>query len=144
MTHYEHKQSGWTIIVALCAVAALCLLIASFFPAPYISFFIAFLLLVISWLFSSLLITIDDDKLTWTFGPGLIRKRVMLSQIQTVRVIRTSWYDGWGIHFTRNGWLYNVAGRDAVAIQLKSGKRFVLGTDEPDILFKALSEQIAT
>jgi hypothetical protein len=44
-----------------------------------------------------------------------------------------------GIHLSRFGWLYNVSGFDAVAIILKSGKRFALGTDEPDALLQALN-----
>ena len=49
-----------------------------------------------------------------------------------------NYLEGWGIHLSRFGWLYNVSGFDAVAITLVSGKRFALGTDEPQALLAAL------
>ena len=52
--------------------------------------------------------------------------------------VRNSWIHGWGIHRTPHGWLYNVSGWEAVEIALTSGKRFRLGTDEPQQLTQAL------
>jgi len=42
------------------------------------------------------------------------------------------------VHRTRRGWLYNVAGFDAVLVRLKDGKSFLVGTDEPRRLKAAL------
>ena len=39
---------------------------------------------------------------------------------------------------TMRGMLYNVSGRDAVEIRLDTGRRFRLGTDDPDGLVAAL------
>jgi hypothetical protein len=50
-----------------------------------------------------------------------------------------------GIHVTPYGWLYNVAGWDAVAITLCEGRRFALGTDDPhgllDVIRPLIDEQ---
>ena len=46
---------------------------------------------------------------------------------------------GWGIHLTPRGGLYNVSGFRAVAVRLKGGKRFLLGTDEPERVCEAIS-----
>ena len=63
--------------------------------------------------------------------------------IEAIEVTRTRFWEGWGIHYTSRGWLYNVSGYGAVLIHLKSGKRFMLGTDEPASLAAALGQRIA-
>ena len=68
------------------------------------------------------------------FGPGLIRKQVSLDMIVSVEPVRTNVIESWGIHQSRFGWLYNVSGFDAVAIRMKNGQHFALGTDEPEQL----------
>ena len=95
-------------------------------------------LLLVGWLFYSLTIEVGNGELRWSFGPGLIRKSVALDQIASAEAVRTSFVEGWGIHWSRFGWLYNVSGFDAVQITLRSGKKFALGTDEP----KALAERL--
>lgn len=91
-----------------------------------------------AWLFHSLTIQIADGELRWRFGSGVIRKSVPMDQILTARVVRTNVLEGWGIHFSRFGWLYNVSGFDAVAIELREGKKFCLGTNDPGTLVKRL------
>jgi len=90
--------------------------------------------------FSTLTITIEDGLLRASFGPGLIRKKVRLADIASVRPIPVRWWYGWGIHLTPHGWLYNVSGWKAVEITLRDGRRFSLGTDEPENLQKAIQE----
>lgn len=143
METYLHTQSGRVIVVALGGVALLCAVAAIYFPAPLIAYLIGILMVLCAWLFSSLTVKIHNRQLRWWFGPGIIRKQVNLSEIQSVSAVRTTWYDGWGIHYTKNGWLYNIAGRDAVAVQLKSGKKFALGTNEPEALVSALSGRLS-
>ena len=81
-----------------------------------------------------------EGELRWRFGAGLIRKRVPLDQIISARAVRTNWIEGWGIHLSRYGWLYNVSGFGAVAIQMKNGQHFALGTDEPEKLMARLQK----
>jgi len=61
-----------------------------------------------------------------------------LSQVQNAAVVRNKWYYGWGIRLTPGGWLWNVSGLDAVELTFKNGKKFRIGTDEPDRLLQAL------
>jgi hypothetical protein len=88
--------------------------------------------------FSTLTIAIDDERLSWHFGLGLFSKSVPLSEIVSAEPVRTTWIEGWGIHLTWRGWLYNVAGHNAVRFVLRSGKSFLLGTDEPAALVQAV------
>ena len=89
-------------------------------------------------LFYALNVEIDATHLTFRFGIGLIRKRVPLAEIVEAKPVRNHWLYGWGIHRTPHGWLYNVSGWEAVEILRASGKRFRLGTDEPQKLAQVL------
>jgi len=52
--------------------------------------------------------------------------------------VHNHWYYGRGIKLTPHGWLFNVSGFDAVEIQLKNGRKYRIGTDEPDALLAAI------
>lgn len=88
--------------------------------------------------FSSLTVRVADGHLAWHFGPGAMRRAVPLYDIASAEPTTTSWADGWGIHLTGRGWLYNEAGHDAVLVTKRDGTRFLLGTDEPAALVQAL------
>jgi hypothetical protein len=138
MKTYQHTQFGSTIVVALGAIGLSILLSAAFWRYPANLWWTGALLLVGAGLFSTLTITIDNGMLRASFGPGLIRKKVSLAEIASVRPIPVRWWYGWGIHLTPHGWLYNVSGWDAVEITLRNGRRFCLGTDEPQELQAAI------
>ena len=139
MTRYEHTQIGHVIIWSLLAI----ILIASggligspsHREPPVV---VSIILLVCLVLFYRLRITIEDETLRASFGPGIIRKRVRLAEIVGCEPIRIRWWYGWGIHLTPYGWLYNVSGFDAVAITLRDGRKFALGTDDPHGLVDAI------
>ncbi len=141
MTRYEHTQIGHVIIWSLLAI----ILIVSGFAAlshREIPLVVSIILLVCLVLFYKLRITIEDETLCASFGPGIIRKRVRLAKIVGCEPIRVRWWYGWGIHLTPFGWLYNVSGLDAVAITLRAGRKFALGTDDPHGLTAAIRDAI--
>ena len=139
---YQHTQSGTLIVAAMLAAAILVVVPIGCFLDPH-AFLIAPILLVTCWAFSSLTVEITDTELRWHFGPGLIHKRIRLADIASAKPVRTNFLEGWGIHYSRFGWLYNVSGCDAVAITLHTGKRFALGTDEPQALLRQLPDSRA-
>ncbi|MBI4572940.1 MAG: hypothetical protein HY713_06600 [candidate division NC10 bacterium] len=143
MIRYEHSQRGTVVVVSLLAGAGICPSLQALVPAPRLVLLMAAgALVVCALLFSSLTIQITDRALRWHFGPGLIRKQVSLSEVQEAEPSRIKFIYGWGIHLTPGGWLYNVSGFQAVAVRLKSGKRFLLGTDEPERLCQAISRAL--
>ena len=95
---------------------------------------VAVVMAISAFAFSSLTIAVRDGQLSWWFGPGIVKKTVPLSTIVSAEPTSTSILHGRGIHFTGGGWLYNVAGRQAVLLTQQDGTRFLLGTDEPDSL----------
>ena len=140
MVRYEHTQRGTVVVFSVLAGAAFLLFLQTLIPAPrFVVLALTGILTLCAFLFSSLTIRITDRALCWHFGPGLIHMQVLLSEIEKVEPTRIRVMWGWGIHRTPRGWLYNVSGFGAVEVRLKGGKRFLLGTDEPDRLSQALS-----
>jgi hypothetical protein len=140
MKTYQHTQFGWVTALTTGAVGLAILLNAAFAPHPAYSPLVGAGLLLVGALFSTLTIAIEDGLLRASFGPGLIQKKVRLAEIASVRPIPVRWWYGWGIRLTPHGWLYNVSGWEAVEITLRDGRRFCLGTDEPENLQKAIQE----
>ena len=136
MNAYKHTQRGTLIVVAMLLLSALMIVLGLTISRPLLVG--VPILLLGGWLFHSLTIEIADGQLRWRFGPGWIRKQVRLEAIAGAKSVRTNFIEGWGIHLSRFGWLYNVSGWDAVAITLKDGKCFALGTDEPQALLASI------
>jgi uncharacterized membrane protein YfcA len=141
---YEHTQRGTVVQIALLIGAVLCFALAQFLPAPpFVVPMVLIVLVTFAYMFSSLTIQVTDRALHWCFGPGMFRKQVSLTDIKTVETTRTRLLEGWGIHKTSRGWLYNVSGFDAVLITLQGGTSILLGTDEPDRLRSAILRDVA-
>lgn len=139
MTRYEHSQIGYVIIWCLLGTAILLAMMGSLAQTSPNAFLTTGAILVISAIvFYKLTIKIDDGSLRAWLGPGIRCKRVSLDEIAGCEPIRIRWWDGWGIHLTRYGWLYNVSGWYAVAIRLRDGRKFALGTDDPDGLTEVI------
>ncbi len=77
----------------------------------------------------------ESDGLSIRFGPlPLFRRKVMYADIHRAETGRTTLLDGWGIHYSsRNGWLWNIWGRECVALYLQNGVLRV-GSDDAERL----------
>lgn len=140
---YQHTQTGrWLFyvfgLVALAMIVALVTIEIN--PVGVIAVLLIILALAV---FSSLTVTVTDDAVRIRFGLGCFRKRFALSDISDVRVVRNSWLYGWGIRVTPHGWLYNVAGLDAVELEMKSGRHYRIGSDQAGELYAAIRAAIA-
>ena len=142
---YEHTQRSPRLLLLLCLAGAGALagstrtdLRTLALGARLVVAAAALSVFVSGMVFSSLTISVGGERLAWHFGAGLLRRSVPLTEIATAEPTTISWMDGWGIHLTRRGWLYNETGRQAVLVTMNDGKRFMLGTDEPALLVQAL------
>ena len=144
MTRYEQTQIGHVIMWGALGAAVFVAVtgIAASVPPVAVSLVLEAVLLTCAIVFSKFTIKIDDETLGAYLGPGLICKKVPLMEIAACEPIRVQWWHGWGIHFTPYGLLYNVSGFDAVAIALRNGQKFALGTDDPQGLTEAIRAAI--
>ncbi|MHC2995412.1 MAG: hypothetical protein IBV53_07935 [Candidatus Atribacteria bacterium] len=139
---YKHTQIGYLFDIVL----SISLLILLFIEVVYeftpivLALFIFLLLSLV--LFPSLTIEIDKTKLIIRFGLGIISRNFNLENIRSCRVAKNPWYYGWRISLTPHGWLYNISGLSSVEILMKNGKRYRLGTDEPERLEYAIKQTI--
>jgi hypothetical protein len=137
MKSYQHTQPARTIVISLTA-AGLAFAVGSLFCRPLISG--ALVAFIVAYFFRSMTIEISDTDLTWYFGSGFPRKRVALDDVVSAEPMRMTVWNGWGIHYTPQGWLYNVSGYGAVCVTLRNGKRLCLGSDEPAVLAERLAK----
>lgn len=135
---YKHTQKGY-IGLALLGFGLLVILgmILTGERSPTL-IAVLVILLACAIVFPSMTIEVSDSVLTWSFGAGIIRKSVQVTDIESAAIVKNFWLYGWGIRITPYGWLYNISGFSAVEIRLKSGKRFRLDTDEPEELDRAI------
>ena len=141
---YKHTQIGF-VVLALLGFGILVILGVILTAGSHPILIAVFvLLLACAIVFPSMTVEISDSVLTWSFGPGIIRKSVQVTDIESARIVQNSWLYGWGIRFTPHGWLYNISGLGAVEIRLKTGKQFRLGTDKPKEFVQAIQNAKAT
>ena len=147
-SHTQRNRRLWRIVGALTVLDLAvigCLVQMSRNPwplliAPVLCLVIAFLSGLMMQAFT---IEIRDGELRWAFGPGWFRHRERLADVTDAFIVKTGWLDGWGIHFTRFGWLYNIAGNTAVMVRLRDGRALALGTDDAPTLLAALKPDSA-
>ena len=143
MSIYRHRQVGvvilWSVGLSVAGCGLILALVASEHPAfALIPAGIMLFLVACMVLFGTLTVEVSQDRVELWFGPGWIRKRFPVEAIRRATVVRNHWYYGWGIRLTPHGWLYNVSGYDAVEIELTSGQKYRIGTDEPQELLSAI------
>lgn len=140
MQQYKHTQVGYLLLILYGAVVLLigCInIMSAFHPLAFTGLLIV---LVVLGTFSCLTVTVDDQTIKIQFGLRIIRKTFRLNEIEAYRVVKNPWYYGWGIRFTPRGWLFNVSGLSAIELEMRNGKRYRVGTDDPDNLANALAE----
>lgn len=139
---YEHTQVGYFIIVAVVATMVAIGIILAITGLNWIAVAVLVLLAVVLVLFPSLTVVIGGEELLVQFGPGVVRKRFELKDIESCRAVEEPWYYGWGIRATPQGMMLRVSGFHAVQINLRTGRQYLIGTDVPQELEEAISQAI--
>ena len=137
---YQHTQRG-TLMIALLLLGAVVCGFAAWFntsPGRWLPLALTVLLVVLTWLFSSLTVTVDGDEVQWYFGPAAWKYKLPRGDVADVSVVRNNPMSGFGIRMRPGFRLYNVSGLDAVELRLKSGEVRRIGTDDAPGLAAAL------
>jgi hypothetical protein len=141
MTYRHIQSSRWTWSISAAGLVGLIWVVVS--PAATSGATVlataSFVLLIATGaVISRLTSTVDGHTVSAAFGWGWPRRTIALEEIVGVRKLRNSWWHGWGIRKVSRGWMYNIAGYDAVELELRGSRVFRIGTDEPDALLDAI------
>ncbi len=139
---YKHTQIGYLLIIALIIPLLILFFAMTITEFTQILPIVLITLLTALILFYSLTVEIDKTRLIIKFGFGVINKKFILKDIKSCHTVKNHWYYGWGIRLTPYGWLYNISGLSAVEIQMKNGKKYRIGTDEPKNLEHSIIQSI--
>ena len=142
MDVYQHTQRSRILFIIIIFVLLFMLFLMYRFGFNWIGAVVFLLMVMALYLFNSLIVKINSEKISVAFGSGLIRKNIPISTIKSAEKVRNKWYYGFGIRLIPGGQMYNVAGLDAVELKLTNGRVFRIGTDEPDKLLAAIQSQI--
>jgi len=142
---YTHTQTGRLRIVLLIA-AGIFLAIGYFAPPEAarrpVFAAVAVVCIFLSFAFEHLTIRDEGDRLGVRFGPlPLFKKTIPYAEMTGVKRSCSTFLAGWGIHWTRRGWLWNIGGLDCVRIEMGS-RSVLLGTNDPDGLIAFLLSRI--
>jgi hypothetical protein len=147
--HYEHTQFGR--VIALGTLAGLAITSAMLLSLSTATLKTSWVLVIALYgllaagfaLLWKLTVEVDQRELRFRFGIGVFGRVVPLADIVRCEVIRTRLWWGWGLHWTPSGWLYNVAGRDAVRIEFLRERPVIIGSDDAMTLKRVIDERIA-
>ena len=142
MISYQHTQRSKILMYIIIFVLLFMLFLMYMYGFNWIGAMVMVLMICALYLFNSLTVSIDQEKIKVAFGYGLIRKIIYLRMIQSAEKVRNKWFYGFGIRLIPGGQMWNVAGFDAIELKLNNGRVFRIGTDEPDRLLEAIRSQI--
>jgi len=149
MKDYREFQFGWIIFVVMIPLQ---IMIFYFYindigdtPLEANGFLIINLVIFLIYsLFYGMTIRITDESIRLSFGIGLIRKTIQLSQIVTLETVKNPWYFGWGIRLIPNGMLYNISGTAAIELKVKHTNRvFRIGAKDPLKLKQEIEKRLS-
>jgi hypothetical protein len=106
-----------------------------FFGFMIVTFLICLLM------FYKITIYVDNTSVSFKLGIGLISKKFLLSDIEICKAVKNPALYGLGIHYTPDGWLYNVSGRDAIELTFKNNiSKILIGTDKPEEVSRLINQ----
>jgi hypothetical protein len=142
---FEEQQSFWknkrlifVMVMVLLAVFISVLITFQLQEKPslvYLSILLLTLYLSLEKLTS--VVTLENIKFGFKYLP-FARNEFDWEEVEKIQMIEhDSW--GWGVRFSRTlGFIYNTVGNKGLLITLKTGKKYMLGTQKSEELKKAL------
>lgn len=124
----SQRFTQWWLWITLLAIGGLLFFVqANLGPIVLVALSILFLIMRLE-------TRIDEKGIGFRFFPFVSRK-YSWQEIANARVVDYGFVGGWGIRlFTSYGTVYNMKGNKGLAVELKDGKKFCLGTQRPEEL----------
>jgi hypothetical protein len=148
VTAYRHTQFAWVLVVILVLGLVVGIGLPVFLPqgamrAPWWTPWLLVAVLAAGLLlFGWLTVEVDTSEIRLRFGVGAFRRTVRVDDVRSCDRVQTRLRWGWGIRWTPAGWLYNVAGREAVRLDLLRERPVIIGSDDADALKAAIDARI--
>jgi hypothetical protein len=129
---YKRTQIACSMI----AMIAIAIVIASFLKA----FIVVAVLCGTALLFLTLTVAVDAENVTVWFGPGFFKKALPAIDVESCRMVKHCFWP-WGFWgWPGKAWFFSVAGTHSVEIKMRDGVRYMIGTNRPEDLEKAVHE----
>jgi hypothetical protein len=145
--HYRHTQLApgtfRIIVIAFLVVVAVISAASGEAAAVVVVLFVAAIVGAALVVFGRLTVEVTEEGLNAFFGWGWPRRTLTWDKATATRIVRNRWWYGFGIRWFPGGMLWNVWTLDAVEFDLDSGRKFRVGTDEPEALLAALVGRVA-
>ena len=146
MEIYKNTQIGYWIVAVLGLVIVFISGLIVFYEFNWGGVIVLFILIICLNLLSTLTVIVEQDFLKIQLGPiKVIQKRINLKEIEMYKIIDIPWYYRWilGIRLISNGWWYNISGsRKAIEIQMITGKKYQISTNDWQKLEQAIEQAI--
>ncbi|MBN2357760.1 hypothetical protein JXO59_16740 [candidate division KSB1 bacterium] len=142
MIAYKYTQTGYWIIVPLIIAAVILFATVPLDDYTMVHYALLLLFIIVGVLFYSLTTEVKAGRILCYFGQGLINKEIRVTEIASCEPVKVPWYWGWGIRWTPIGWMYNISPTGGVKITFTSGKSFVIGSNEPEVLCDAILDEM--
>jgi hypothetical protein len=144
---YRHTQIGWTITIVMLAILAFLLWAANGIGTlGVIGWTLLIFFGILTILFCTLNARVDDETLLVSFGPGIVRRRVPLADIESATTYRLPWYAvAYGLRMNLKGTrqLWRVSGKWTVDLKLTGDRELFVGTDQPEALEAVIRSAVA-
>jgi hypothetical protein len=127
---YQKTQVGTAMLVLIAIAYAIEFLVTvSNGPSSGV-LVVSAVLACIGVVFSTMTIRVSTDGVEWWFTFGILHQRVSLAEIQFAVTKKVNLLNGLGIRTDGRNWLWIVNGSDAVQLDMRNGRRIMLGSAE--------------
>jgi len=143
---YEHTQRAplyLILLAALVPILVLAWILRGDASASNAMLVLAAILFLVSLMFMHLTVRDEGQYLAIRYGPlPVFRRRIAYADISSIEPSRSSWIDGWGIHWVPGrGHTYNLWGFRCVRLAVR-GRVVRVGTDDVENLVQYLRDRI--
>lgn len=131
---YHHTQRGPLYLITLAVAIVVFAMAWTGWNEPTLVvglLILAGIFVLTSLMFKHLTVSDEGEHLAVRFGPlPVFRRRIPYADISSVQADRTSWIDGWGIHWVPGrGYTYNLWGFSCVKLEVR-GRVIRIGSDD--------------
>jgi len=146
METYKHTSIGWIPITAIIFAIAGTLFIPYIIMGEIHSVFILVAFAIIvghGFCFPILIVTGDKEGLRVSYFPGLISKKFPFQDIKSFSKVKKRYtHHGWAVGGSFGKYLFYLVGLEGIELAMKDGKRYQIGTDEPEKFIEFIREKL--